>query len=67
MFRPQPPNLGAKIMSKKYQEEKHLNAKQKAYEEKQAKQGDRIVKWIIGVLILLAIFYIIWAFFMMGM
>lgn len=53
-------------MSKKNQEEKHLNAKQRAYEEKQAKQGDRIVKWIIGVLILLAIFYIIWAFFMMG-
>ncbi|UKK48320.1 hypothetical protein L6475_14155 [Prevotella sp. E9-3] len=53
-------------MSKKNQEEKHLNAKQRAYEEKQAKQGDRIVKWIIGVLILLAFFYIIWAFFMMG-
>ena len=53
-------------MSKKYQEEKHLNAKQKAYEEKQAKQGDRIVKWIIGVLILLAFFYIGWLYFMMG-
>ncbi len=53
-------------MSKKYQEEKHLNAKQKAYEEKQAKQGDRIVKWIIGVLILLAFFYIGWVYFMMG-
>jgi cell division protein FtsL len=46
-------------MSKKNQEEKHLNAKQKAYEQKQAKQGDRIVKWIIGILIALALVYAI--------
>ncbi len=53
-------------MAKKNQEEKHLNAKQKAYEQKQAKQGEKIVKWIIGVLILLAIFYIGWVYWMMG-
>jgi uncharacterized membrane protein len=51
-------------MSKK--EEKHLNAKQKAYEEKQAVKGERIIKWIIGCLILLAIFYIGWVYWMMG-
>lgn len=37
--------------------EKHLNAKQKAYEEKQAKQGEKIIAWIIGGLIVLAIVY----------
>jgi uncharacterized membrane protein len=53
-------------MAKNNHEEKHLNAKQKAYEQKQAKKGDRIVKWIIGILILLAIFYIGWVWWMMG-
>ena len=47
-------------------DERHLNAKQRAYEEKQARQGDKIVKWIIGVLILLAVFYIGWAYWKMG-
>ena len=53
-------------MANKNLEVKHLNAKQKAYELKQAKKGDRIVKWIIIVLILLAIFYIGWVWWMMG-
>ncbi len=33
------------------------NAKRAAYEKKQEKQGERIVKWIIGVLIVLALAY----------
>jgi hypothetical protein len=52
------------IMSKK--EEKHLNAKQKAYEQKQAQKGEKIVKWIIISLILLALCYIGWVYWMMG-
>jgi hypothetical protein len=51
-------------MSKK--EEQHLNAKQKAYEAKQSKKAETIVKTIIGALILLAIAYIGWVMFMMG-
>lgn len=51
-------------MSKK--EEKHLNAKQKAYQEKQARKGETIIKWIIGVLIALALFYAVWSIFMFG-
>ena len=52
-------------MAKK-QEEKHLNAKQKAYEKKQAAKGELIIKWIIGVLIALAIFYMGWTFWFMS-
>lgn len=53
-------------MSKKNQEEKYQNAKQKAYAEKQAKKGDKIVKWIFFVLILLAFAYMVWAIAMFG-
>ena len=35
--------------------EKHLNAKQKAYAEKQEKQGRNVVNRIFGILILFAI------------
>lgn len=34
---------------------KHLNAKQKAYAEKQEKEGRNVVNWIFGILILLAV------------
>lgn len=45
-------------MSKKNkQEEKHLNAKQRAYEQKQAEEGAKVVKWIFAILILLAFAY----------
>ncbi len=40
-------------MAKK--QEKHLNAKQKAYQEKQARQGETVVKWIFGLLVLAAV------------
>lgn len=45
-------------MAKKEQV-KHLNAKQKAYEQKQEKQGRKVVAWIFGLLIALAVFYVI--------
>jgi flagellar basal body-associated protein FliL len=44
-------------MSKRKQEEKHLNAKQRAYEKKQAQQGEKVVKWIFIVLIIAAVAY----------
>jgi flagellar basal body-associated protein FliL len=50
----------------KHQEEKHLNAKQQAYEKKQAAKGETIIKWIIGVLIALAIVYMGWTFWLMS-
>jgi hypothetical protein len=54
-------------MSKKKQEEKHLNAKQLAYEKKEAQKGELIIKWIIGVLIALAVCYMVWTFYLMGL
>lgn len=33
------------------------NAKRAAYEKKQEKQGESIIKWIIGILIVLALAY----------
>ena len=38
---------------------KKLNAKQKAYEKKQEENGKKVVMWIIGAFILLAVFYLI--------
>ncbi len=52
-------------MSKKKQEEKHLNAKQRAYEMHQAKEGEKIVKWIFGVLIVLALFFMAYTMYIM--
>jgi hypothetical protein len=51
-------------MAKK--EEKHLNAKQKAFEKKQAVQGEKVVKWIFGVLIVLAVVYMCYTFWLMS-
>lgn len=33
------------------------------HEEKQKDQGEKVVKWIFGVLVVLAIIYMIWSFF----
>ena len=52
-------------MSKKNKEEKHLNAKQRAYEKKQAQQGAKVVKWIFGVLILAALGYMAFTLWLM--
>lgn len=45
-------------MAKK-EKEKKLNAKQLAYEKKQEEKGKKVVGWIIGCFILLAVFYLI--------
>jgi hypothetical protein len=36
---------------------KSVNSKQVAYQKKQERQGETVIKWIIGVLILLAVVY----------
>ncbi|MCR5680090.1 MAG: hypothetical protein K6G08_07780 [Prevotella sp.] len=46
-------------MAKK-QKEKKLNAKQEAYARKQEESGKKVVAWIFGGLIVLAICYIIY-------
>ena len=45
---------------------KTTNPKRVAYEKKQAKQGEKVVKWIIGVLILLAIGYTAWSIYIIS-
>ena len=45
-------------MAKK-EKEKKLNAKQRAYEKKQEELGKKVVMWIIGAFIVLAVFYLI--------
>jgi hypothetical protein len=42
-------------MSKKVA--KAVNQKRAAYEKKQERQGETVIKWIIGVLLILAVFY----------
>ncbi|MCR4604064.1 MAG: hypothetical protein K5683_11120 [Prevotella sp.] len=39
--------------------EKKLNAKQQAYAKKEEDKGKKVVAWIIGAFIVLAIFYLI--------
>jgi hypothetical protein len=53
-------------MSKRKQEAKHLNAKQQAYEKKEAAKGEKIIKWIIGVLIALAAIYMVQSIYLMA-
>ncbi len=36
---------------------KETNPKRVAYEKKQQEKGEKVIKWIIGVLILLAVIY----------
>ena len=50
-------SIKSKLTNMAKKETKHLNAKQKAYEKKQEQQGEKVVKWIIGVLIALALCY----------
>ncbi len=45
---------------------KKHNAKREAYARKQEEQGKKVVTWIFGGLIVLAIIYVIWAFSMMA-
>ena len=52
------------IMAKKTA--KQSNPKRVAYEKKQEKEGTKVVMWIIGVLIVLGIFYAIWSSWMVA-
>ena len=45
-------------MAKK-EKEKKLNVKQLAYEKKQEEKGKKVVAWIIGCFIALAVFYLL--------
>lgn len=45
---------------------KQSNQKRVAYEKKQEKEGTKVVMWIIGVLIVLGIFYAIWSSWMVA-
>ena len=45
---------------------KKVNAKREAYAKKQEEQGKKVVTWIFGGLIVLAIIYLIWSFSMMS-
>lgn len=46
--------------------EKKLNAKQLAYEKKQEEQGAKVVKWIFGVLIVVAAAFCLMSIYMYG-
>ncbi|AGB27519.1 hypothetical protein Prede_0121 [Prevotella dentalis DSM 3688] len=35
-------------------------------DEKQKNQGDSVVKWIFGILVALAIIYMIWSMYLVG-
>ena len=54
-------HLKLSIMSKN-----KVNAKREAYAKKQEEQGKKVVAWIFGALIVLAIAYMIWTFSMMA-
>ena len=45
---------------------KKVNAKREAYAKKQEEKGKKVVSWIFGVLIVLAVIYLIWTFSMMA-
>ena len=45
---------------------KKVNARKEAWQKKQEEKGKKVVGWIFGVLILLAIIYLIWTFSMMS-
>ena len=46
--------------------EEKKNARQLAYEKKQEKQGAKVVNWIFGVLIVLALCYMAYACYLMA-
>ena len=45
-------------MAKK-EKEKKMNARQKAYVKKQEESGKKVVAWIIGCFVVMALFYLI--------
>jgi hypothetical protein len=40
---------------------KKVNAKREAYAKKEEEKGKKVVMWIIGLLIVLGVFFSIWA------
>ena len=44
---------------------KKLNAKRVAWQKKEEEKGRKVVNWIFGVLILLAVLYLVWTYTMM--
>ena len=44
---------------------KKLNAKRVAWQKKEEEKGRKVVNWLFGVLILLAILYLVWTYTMM--
>ncbi len=42
-----------------------MNAKRVAWQKKEEEKGRKVVNWIFGVLILLAILYLVWTYTMM--
>ena len=42
-----------------------MNAKRVAWQKKQEEKGRKVVNWIFGVLILLAVLYLVWTYTMM--
>lgn len=45
---------------------KKMNAKRVAWQKKEEQKGRSVVNWIFGVLILLAILYLVWVYAMMS-
>ncbi len=45
---------------------KKSNVKREAYAKKEEEKGKKIVGWIFGSLIVLAVIYLIWTFSMMA-
>ena len=45
---------------------KKANVKREAYAKKQEEKGKKVVAWIFGGLIILAVIYLIWTFAMMA-
>ena len=52
-------------MAKK-DKEKKLNAKQRAYVKKQEQEGRKVVNWIFGVLIVVALAFCLMSIYMYG-
>ncbi len=44
---------------------KKVNAKREAYAKKQEKQGQKVIAWIFGVLLVLTLLYLCWIIGMM--
>lgn len=53
----------AKHVAVKEVNNKTVNVKRTEHQEKQKDMGEKIVKWIFGVLIALAVIYMVWSFF----